>query len=132
MHSHGGGGQTKGSGTEQSHKTVPELQLEIRSLRSGLDALSTRLDKQAALIAAQAERLEHIEGSMPTIVPGATGSAQDSNPKGKSKGYMGPKGSKDRLAKGKKAKLVHHQYLRRSLPSGLRAYQTKCHTTEDL
>ena len=102
MHSHGGGGQTKGSGTEQSHKTVPELQLEIRSLRSGLDALSTRLDKQAALIAAQAERLEHIEGSMPTIVPGATGSAQDSNPKGKSKGYMGPKGSKDSLAKGKK------------------------------
>ena len=69
---------------------------------------------------------------MPTIVPGATGSAQDSNPKGKSKGYMGPKGSKDSLAKGKKAKLVHHQCLKRSLLSGLRAYQTKCHTKEDL
>ena len=81
---------------------MPELQLEIRSLRSGLETLSTRLDQQAALIAAQAERLAHMENSMPSAGASTTSRAQDHNPKGKSKGYMGSKGSKDKRAKGKK------------------------------
>ena len=102
MHSHGDDGPSTGSGTAQGHQTVPELQLEIRSLRSGLEILSTRLDQQAALIAAQAERLAHIENSMPSTGASATSRAQDYNPKGKSKGYMGSKGSKDKRAKGKK------------------------------
>ena len=58
MHSHGSGDDTKGSDTDQSHQTEPELQSEVRSIRSDLDALTTRLDKQAALLAAQAAKLE--------------------------------------------------------------------------
>ena len=64
MHSHGSGEDTKGTGTGQRNPTESELQSEVKKIRVDLDALTTKVDKQAVLLANQVIRTANIASSI--------------------------------------------------------------------
>ena len=67
MCSHGSSEDSKGTGTGQRYPTEFELQTEVKKIRFDLDALTTKVDNQAVLLANQVARTASIASSISNI-----------------------------------------------------------------
>ena len=76
MFSHGSGEDKRGTGTGQRYSTESELQSEVKKIRFDLDALTTKVDKQAVLLANQVARTANIANSIALIAKETHATAQ--------------------------------------------------------
>ena len=76
MTSHGSGEDKSGIGPEQQHSTDLELQSEVKKIRVDLDALTTKVDKQAVLLANQVVRTANIASSISKVAKETHATAQ--------------------------------------------------------
>ena len=76
MHNHGSGEDKKGKGTGQRYSTESELQSEVKKIRFDLDALTTKVDKQAVLLANQVARTANLASSISKIAKETNATAQ--------------------------------------------------------
>ena len=76
MLSPGSGEDTKCTGTGQRNPTESELQSEVKKIRVDLDALTTKVDKQAVLLANQVVRTANIASSISNVAKETHATAQ--------------------------------------------------------